>query len=164
MESLGLLLVRLGFFASGRFASALAPTGLEPRHFGLLERLAEHEGASQQALGRVLGLNPTRMVFLIDDAEAAGLVERRRNPDDRRSYALYLTTKGKKALRDGRAVQQRHEADMGRGLSSKERAALVHLLGRIASAHGLDMTAMPGPPPTGTLAPATTGTTPASRR
>jgi len=148
-----MLLVKLGFFASNRFAAALAPTGLEPRQFGLLTRLAEHEGASQQRLGEVLGLNPTRMVFLVDDLEALGLIERRRNPNDRRSYALYLTTKGKKALQAAEAVRREHEAALSRGLTAAERAQLTKLLGKIARSHAIDDAALPGPPPIGQRVP-----------
>jgi DNA-binding MarR family transcriptional regulator len=92
-ESGGLayLLVQLGFRVAGKFTEQLAPLGLEPRHFGMLTRLAANEGKSQQAIGELMGLNATRMVFLVDELEKRGLVERRRNPADRRSYALYLT-------------------------------------------------------------------------
>src|SRR6516225_1293561 len=90
-EDFAYLLVQLGFHVDRQFSERLAPLGLEPRHAGLLVQLAANEGLSQQALGELIGLNPTRMVFLVDELEQRGLVERRRNPADRRSYALYLT-------------------------------------------------------------------------
>ena len=46
------LLVQLGFHLAGKFAERLAPLGLEPRHFGMLTRLAANEGRSQQASAR----------------------------------------------------------------------------------------------------------------
>ncbi len=90
-EGFAYLLVQLGTRAARRFAERLAPLELEPRHAGLLLRLAGSEGRSQQAIGELIGLNSTRMVFLVDELEQRGLVERRRNDADRRSYALYLT-------------------------------------------------------------------------
>src|SRR5262249_35996775 len=108
-EDFAYLLVQLGFHLARQFAERLAPLGLEPRHAGMLTRLAAYEGLSQQALGELIGLTPTRMVFLVDELEQRGLVERRRNTADRRSYALYLTTQGQVPLRQiqtGRTGQQ----------------------------------------------------------
>src|SRR5215470_7792391 len=70
------------------------PAGLEQRQAGMLVRLAENDGKSQQAIAELLGVNATRMVFLTDELEQLGLVERRRNPADRRSHALHLTEAG----------------------------------------------------------------------
>ena len=143
---LGLLLVQLGFHVGNRFRDALAPLGLEPRHVGLLRRLATAEGQSQQALGQALGITANRMVFLVDDLEEHGLVERRRNPSDRRSHALYLTPRGHQALRDAAAATARH-GELGRSLSAPERRQLAELLRRVAAEQGIDEHALPGPPP-----------------
>src|SRR5712691_5585054 len=96
------VLVQLGFHVAGTFSKRLAPLGLEPRRIGMLTRLAANEGRSQHAIGELIGLNPTRMVFLVDELEKRGLVERRRNPADRRSHALYLTEPGREKLRQAR--------------------------------------------------------------
>ena len=40
---------------------------------------------------------------IVDEAEARGLVERRRNPADRRSYLVSLTDDGPRAARGGGA-------------------------------------------------------------
>src|SRR5215472_9713380 len=80
----GLLLVQLGFHVAAQFREALEPLGLEPRHVGMLQRLVSVEGQSQLEVGQSLGINANAMVFLVDDLEARGLVERRRNPKDRR--------------------------------------------------------------------------------
>src|SRR5215471_7816093 len=110
------LLVQLGFHLAGKFAERLAPLGLEPRHFGMLTRLAANEGRSQQAIGELMGLNPTRMVFLVDELEQRGLVERRRNPADRRSHALYLTDGGRDQLRQTRQAAATQERSIGASL------------------------------------------------
>src|SRR6266478_8532909 len=77
----------------------LAPMGLTVRLCGVLNLLAK--GAiSQQELGEQLGIDRTTIVELIDELERQGVVVRRSNAADRRSYALVLTPKG-------RAVQKR---------------------------------------------------------
>jgi DNA-binding MarR family transcriptional regulator len=142
---LAYLLVQLGFRVAGKFTEQLAPLGLEPRHFGMLTRLAANEGKSQQAIGELLGLNATRMVFLVDELEGRGLVERRRNPADRRSYALYLTEQGTAKLHEA----QRASAGMevGGSLTAAERKRLTALLRRLADEQGIGAQSLPGRPP-----------------
>ena len=144
-DDLAYLLVQLGFHVAGRFTDQLAPLGLEPRHFGMLTRLAANEGKSQQAIGELMGLNATRMVFLVDELEQRGLVERRRNPADRRSYALYLTEQGRAKLRDG----QRASTGLGVGssLTAAERRKLTTLLRRLADEQEIGPDSLPGRPP-----------------
>jgi len=146
-EDFAFLLVRLGIYAAGRFAQVLEPLGIEPRHFGVLNRIASHEGESQQTLGARLGLHPTRMVFAVDELEERGLVERRRNPSDRRSNAIYLTADGRKLLTRARTVAAKHDASLGDGLSAAERRQLTKLLQRVADEQGLAPEGLPGPPP-----------------
>jgi DNA-binding MarR family transcriptional regulator len=74
------------------------------------------------------------MVKLIDALESAGLVERRRDPADRRSYALQLTAAGEQA-RAGLSVAADHaEAGLTAPLSAAQRTTLRELLTRIALA------------------------------
>jgi DNA-binding MarR family transcriptional regulator len=144
---LGRLLVQLGFFAARRFGELLAPLGLEQRQAGMLMGLAAHEGTSQQALGEVMGLNATRMVFLVDELEQRGLVERRRNPADRRSHALYLTDRGRDTLRQTRQVAAAHERSLGASLTEAERGQLVSLLRKVVPPDSLPGAQKPGSGP-----------------
>jgi DNA-binding MarR family transcriptional regulator len=138
------LLVQLGAHAAGLFAERLTPLGLEPRHAGMLIRLAANEGRSQQAIGELIGLNPTRMVFLVDELERRGLVERRRNVADRRSYALYLTDSGRDTLREVSAAAARHSESLGAALAPAERGQLTALLRKLAGEHGITELRLPG--------------------
>src|SRR5215471_7047741 len=114
------LLVQLGFHLARVFGERLEPLGLEQRHAGMLVRLAENDGKSQQAIAELLGVNPTRMVFLTDELEELGLVERRRNLADRRSHALYLTEAGTAMLARIGQVTAGHEVDVIASLSGAE--------------------------------------------
>jgi DNA-binding MarR family transcriptional regulator len=93
-----------------------------------------------------MGVNPTRMVFLTDELEKLGLVERRRNPADRRSHALYLTEAGTAMLARVREVIRAHEAAITAGLSDAERDQLTALLRRLAADQGLAEHSLPGMP------------------
>jgi len=153
--SIAFLLVQLGFHGARRFGERLAPLGLEQRQAGMLVRLAENDGKSQQAIAELIGVTATRMVFLTDELERLGLVERRRNPADRRSHALHLTEAGKAMLARVREVTATHEAEIVASLTGAEREQLLELLRRLARDQGLAGQALPhsGPPPAGPPAP-----------
>src|SRR6185437_15960704 len=57
----------------------------------VLTRVEHEEGLSQTALAHALSTEPIVLVRLVDRLEAAGLIERRLNPRDRRVWLLYLT-------------------------------------------------------------------------
>jgi DNA-binding MarR family transcriptional regulator len=140
------LLVQLGFEAARAFGERLKPLGLGQRQAGVLIRLARNDGRSQLAIAEMMGINPTRMVFLTDELEKLGLVERRRNPADRRSHALYLTEAGTAMLDRVREVTRAHEDAITAGLSGTEREQLAALLRRLARERGLAGDALPGVP------------------
>jgi len=87
------------------------------------------------------------MVFLVDELEQRGLVERRRNPSDRRSHALYLTDQGRAKLREAQETSAGHANQVGASLTDAERTQLTTLLRRLADEQGIAGTSLPGPPP-----------------
>jgi len=133
----GFLLVQLGTNEHRRFAERLAALELHPRHFGMLSHLAASEGKSQQALGNALGIHRSALVALVDDLEERGLAERRRDPHDRRAYALYLTRRGRTVLADLQREADARESELLAGLGARERSQLISLLQRVAESQGL---------------------------
>src|SRR5258708_17942985 len=98
----GYLLARLGEASRRRFAAAVKEQGLHPRDFGVMTLIAAQPGLSQQQLHEQTGIDPSSMVAVIDELEAAGLAERRPHPGDRRARSIYLTAKGGQAPAPGR--------------------------------------------------------------
>jgi DNA-binding MarR family transcriptional regulator len=105
--------------------------GLTGKHFGCLSVIASEGPLSQQALGERLRVDRTTIVAVVDDLEAAGFVERRRNPEDRRAYALHATPKGKAWLERVAPRVLAAERELLTPLSAAERRQLVSLLQRI---------------------------------
>ncbi|MGA9373073.1 MAG: MarR family transcriptional regulator, partial [Solirubrobacterales bacterium] len=79
---------------------ALEPLVLTVKHYGLLTLLVHEGPISQGRLGEVMRIDRTTMVALIDELERAGHVDRTRNPEDRRAYALVATASGKRTQRE----------------------------------------------------------------
>ena len=143
-QSTAFLLAQVGAHAASLFASRLRELELAPAHAGILRVIAAGSGVSQQELASRLGIFPSRLVALIDELEALGLLERRDNADDRRVYALYVTEKGAKAMADIGRVARAHDDAICAALSEKERASLWSMLTRIADEQKLAAGVHPG--------------------
>lgn len=138
------LLAQLGHHAAQLFAERLEAVKLTPPHAGILRMIATQPGLSQQELSTLLGLLPSRVVVYLDELESRGEVERRRNPTDRRLYALYLTKSGEKLMRTLAEIAREHEQDLTTGLSSQQRKTLGELLAAVADQQGLTPAVHPG--------------------
>ena len=81
-----------------RIGESLAVHGLTLAQFDVLATLEHGEGISQQELAERLLVTKGNVVGLIDRVSAAGWVERRPDPDDRRVNRLSLTDRGRNLL------------------------------------------------------------------
>jgi DNA-binding MarR family transcriptional regulator len=141
---LAFLVAQVGGLAAQQFAERMASLSLSPAHAGLLRAVATDPGRSQQAVSGQLGLLPSRLVVLVDELEHEGLIERRRDPADRRNYALFVTEAGARQLREIGKVAQAHGEALLAPLDQAERDTLTALLTRLAERHGLTPDVHPG--------------------
>src|ERR1700759_334983 len=125
-------------------ASRSPRSTLPPPKAGLLGVISGEPGMSQQAVARRLGTPPSRLVALVDGLEQGGLIERRRNPGDRRNYALHLTPAGEQAMAALSQVASDHEQAITAPLTPAERPQLTRPLANLAAAHGLVPGVHPG--------------------
>jgi DNA-binding MarR family transcriptional regulator len=133
-EFAGQLFFRLWRASHTRTAAALEALDLTPALFALLNFLGAQEGAIQQQIGSAMGIDPSTMVSLIDELEAAGLARRRPHPKDRRAREVRITPKGRRALERARQSVLRVEGEVLQGLTAPERSELLALLRRALNA------------------------------
>jgi DNA-binding MarR family transcriptional regulator len=129
------LLKRLGYAAKEQAMEAYDQVGLHPYHHAVLIALREGPHDTQGAIADELGYDRGQLVGLLDELEERGLVERRRDPNDRRRQLVRITAQGKRMLSSLRALALRVEADFLAPLSEEERAELHSLLVRLAEKH-----------------------------
>ncbi len=138
------LLAQLGAHAARRFGERIADLGLTPPDAGMLRKISDDPGISQQALAEHLGIMPSRMVALLDELESKKILVRKRSVRDRRNYALALTERGRQALSELSRIAAEHEEALCAALSEEEKLQLRDLCRRIAEQQGLKPGVHPG--------------------
>jgi len=108
--------------------------GFRPPCLGVMAVVSKLAPVSQRAISDHLGLDASDVVGVLDILEKAGMVERRRDPDDRRRHAVVLTEAGEQASRRLVALRSQVEDRVLAGLEPEERAQLADLLDRALAA------------------------------
>jgi DNA-binding MarR family transcriptional regulator len=102
------------------------------RGYQALSEVVHGDQPSQLALAHRLGIDRTVMTYLVDDLEAAGLVERRPNPHDRRQRQVVATDHGRAVLATMCTRVEAAEQRILAPLAEPERALFRRLLNKAA--------------------------------
>jgi DNA-binding MarR family transcriptional regulator len=130
----GFLVNEVGRLYSQQFdRQAREKLGLSQAQCRLLAVLARNEGEpalSQAELAQRMGLTPMAVATLCDRMAAAGWIERRAHPDDRRVNHLHMKPSARKALERALAIGDGLTAQALAQLSAAERVQLAALLAK----------------------------------
>jgi DNA-binding MarR family transcriptional regulator len=137
------LLKRLGFLLKDRTMEAFESTELSPHHYGVLALLEEDPRETQAMIADALGYDRSHLVGILDELEERGLIERKRDPNDRRRHLVSLTPDGKRAFARLRAVVAQLDDDFLAPLDAAERERLHELLLELAGHHDVRFAAKP---------------------
>ena len=129
------LLKRVGMLAKERTIEAYEAIGASPYHYSVLAVLEEGARDTQAKIADALGYDRSWLVGLLDELEEAGLIERKRDPDDRRRHLVSLNPAGNKRLAQLRAISKGVENELLASLDPEQRAQLHELLLQLASDH-----------------------------
>jgi MarR family transcriptional regulator, lower aerobic nicotinate degradation pathway regulator len=129
------LLKRLGMSAKELSMERYEEAGIHPYHHAILAVLDEGERETQGAIADALGYDKGQLVGLLDELEEAGLVERRRDVNDRRRHVVQMTAAGRKTLQRLRTLSKRLDEEYLAPLDEDERRKLHALLLKLAEEH-----------------------------
>lgn len=102
---------------------------LSPARHRLLRTAARTpEPQRQTTLAAALDIVPRSVTSLVDDLEAAGLVERLPDPTDRRATLVAVTAEGRAVLAEADRQRRRHAEELLARLEPGEQAELLRLL------------------------------------
>jgi DNA-binding MarR family transcriptional regulator len=120
--------VRRAFTAEGH--------DITPEQWGVLHRLQEGQGLSQGYLAQSVSKDKTTMVRILDSLESRGLVERKRDSKDRRSFRIYLTEEGRAVWAKLVPVVARFNGQVFSQVNERDLLAVVQVLDAITDKLG----------------------------
>jgi DNA-binding MarR family transcriptional regulator len=127
-ESLGFLLSDVSRLMRRRFDERARQVGATRAQWRTLITLSRNEGINQGGLAELLEVEPITLCRMIDRLEESGLVERRRDPADRRAWLLFLTAKSRPLLEDLKEVAEDMIEQALAGIGDGDRERLTGLL------------------------------------
>ena len=110
---------------------ALAPWDVTPSQARALGVLTRHGPVRLGTLSEHLRIAPRSATEVVDSLAAAGLVERRPDPDDRRATRVALTSRGGEAAAGIRAARAAEADDFFARLDADDRTVLARILAKL---------------------------------
>lgn len=110
---------------------ALQKFSLSTRSFTVLTLIAANPGVSLARLAELLLMERPNLVVIVDELETRELVQRTRDPKDRRRYLLHPTLSGLRLLDQATAAAKEADERLAKALSQEEFALLMSLLRRV---------------------------------
>jgi len=113
----------------------LEANGVSMWGYSVLVALDRSAIRTQATLAEAIGADKTRIIAILDELQAKGLIERVADPEDRRARLLAITKEGRKVKDATQAAIQRGEERWLGTLSATDRAVFLHVLQELS---GLD--------------------------
>ncbi|WP_317933178.1 MarR family transcriptional regulator [Halioxenophilus sp. WMMB6] len=97
-DSVGVILADVSRLMRRAFNEKARNIGITRPQWYVLTTLKRNEGINQGGLAEILDIEPITLCRILDRLQQAELVERRRDPADRRVWRLYLLPKAEQLL------------------------------------------------------------------
>lgn len=130
-ELLGFLMSDTSRLLRRAFDARARDIGVTNAQWKMLITLARNEGQNQGFIADLLEVEPITACRMVDRMEEFGLVERRRDPTDRRAWLLYLTSKSRPMIDELKACGEALFNDVLAGVSETERDQFITTIHKI---------------------------------
>lgn len=108
--------------------------GVSPPKYFILHELAKEGGISQGEIGRLYGVDPSRITRLAKQLEGGDLISRTRDPKDNRVVRMSLTSEGRRAFEMASERSEVFRKRVRSALNEEEHRELRRLLGKLTEA------------------------------
>ncbi len=139
-DNLGFRISDLSRLLRRQFDERARRIGVTRPQWRTLTMLRRNEGINQSGLAELLEVEPISLCRMIDRLEEAGLVERRRDPMDRRAWRIFLTDKSRPTIERLEVIADELFEVALDGIHAAERDRLFDALDRIRSNLGANQT------------------------
>ncbi|KII76754.1 MarR family winged helix-turn-helix transcriptional regulator [Vibrio renipiscarius] len=133
-SSFGWMINVVAVKAEKMFDAELKKQGLSVALWPTMMCLWEEEGVTQRDIAEKSKVENSTTTRTLDKLEHLGLVERRADPNSRRSYRIYLTDKGKNLKEQLLPIPIAVNQAMLSSLESEEQAQMIALLKKMVAA------------------------------
>ena len=135
-KGVGLLIHDVARLLRRRIDQKAQAVGLTSAQWRVLSMVARaefrnEEPPNQAAIADQMDLEPITLSRLVDRMEAAGMIERRPDPDDRRAHRLYLQDAARPLVAEFRTVATGCVTDALTGVSDAEIDMVTEILTRV---------------------------------
>ncbi|MDC7786737.1 MarR family transcriptional regulator [Rhodoplanes sp. TEM] len=112
------------------FAAGAGAAGLKPGWYTLLTVVAENPGLTPTEISRLVGRDRSTLTSTLKALDGRGLIARKANATDGRSYGVSLTPAGHGMLKKLKTIARAHDARLD-AIVGGQKAALIAVLRRI---------------------------------
>lgn len=114
------------------YETSLAPFEITPVQFYVLNALWTTDGMKFKDLAKSVSLDGSTLTGILDRMERGGFVERRDDPEDRRSLLVYLTKKAKEIGPSLISLAESLDRDIKNQFTPEEYGTFLQVLEKIS--------------------------------
>lgn len=130
-ELIGYNLKRAYVIVRADFRKTLGEDGMSARVFSALSLCVRFPNITQSELARMMGIERSGLVAIVDELETKSYLRRVQVPTDRRVQALVTTEAGRAAYREAIKAVRAHEDALFQDMTYDEKQTLLALLKKI---------------------------------
>jgi len=130
-ETIGRLIYKTSLNLRNYAEQMLSPYGLTVEQFHILKNASMNLGLSQNQLCEQVGKKPANITRILDRLEKKEWIERRPNPNDRRSSLVFLTDEGERIIGEVSNKLEEYSSWFIKGISSEEEQCFRKVLAKI---------------------------------
>jgi len=130
-ESIGFLISDVARLLRKNFNRRMQDSGLTHEQCRAILHLSRCEGIRQVELADLMEIRPITLARQLDKLQESGLIERRRDAEDRRAFRLYLTGAAREVLEKILAIGTATRSDTNQGIPPADLETMYAVLSRM---------------------------------